>query len=253
MPAGFAAAPTTAAPALYDCVVSHARTQPVRYSFRHRTYMWLVDLDALPGLPRPLRPLARFESRDHFDGTRPTLRAGLDAYLASQGVTPSDGKVLMLAHARVLGYVFNPLTLFWCFDRSGALRCVVAEVHNTYGQRHCYLLRTDGAARAETAKAFYVSPFFPVDGRYLMRLPVPGDRLDITVQLAREGGRPFTATLRGAHRPATPCALLRAAVRRPWSTAAVWAGIRRHGVRLYLRGLPVHPRPTHSPQEGIAP
>ncbi|WP_449486308.1 DUF1365 domain-containing protein [Streptomyces avidinii] len=225
----------------------------MRYSFRHRTYMWLVDLDALPRLPRALRPLARFVARDHFGGGSPTLRAGLDAYLASQGVEPSEGRVLMLAHARVLGYVFNPITLFWCFDRSGALRCVVAEVHNTYGQQHCYLLRTGPDGRAETAKALYVSPFFPVDGRYLMRLPVPGDRLDITVRLEREGGHPFTATLHGARREATPRALLRAAVRRPWSTAAVWAGIRRHGIRLYLLGVPVQPRPAHNPKEGIDP
>ncbi|MEV6734910.1 MULTISPECIES: DUF1365 domain-containing protein [unclassified Streptomyces] len=245
--------PAVAVPALYDCVVSHARTAPVRHAFRHRTYMWLVDLDALPRLPWPLRPLARFDARDHFDAAAPTVRAGLDAYLASRDVHLDGGRVLMLAHARVLGYVFNPLTLYWCHDRSGALVCVVAEVHNTYGQRHCHLLRTDGAGRAEAAKELYVSPFFPVDGRYRMRLPEPREQLEVTVQLERAGQRPFTATLRGRHRPATPLALLRAAARRPWSTAAVWAGIRRHGIHLLLRGLPVQPRPDRAPEEGIAP
>ncbi|MFD7085128.1 DUF1365 domain-containing protein [Streptomyces sp. NPDC059918] len=243
------ALPPVAVPALYDCVVSHARTAPVRHSFRHLTYMWLVDLDALPRLPRPLRPLARFDARDHFAGA-PTIRAGLDAYLASRDVHLGGGQVLMLAHARVLGYVFNPLTLYWCHDRAGSLVCVVAEVHNTYGQRHCHLLRTDGAGRAEAAKELYVSPFFPVDGRYLMRLPEPRERLGITVQLERAGHRPFTATLQGRHRPATALALLRAVARRPWSTAAVWAGIRRHAVRLLLRGLPVQPRPDRALQEG---
>ncbi|MCX4625716.1 DUF1365 domain-containing protein [Streptomyces sp. NBC_01443] len=245
--------PAVAVPALYDCVVSHARTAPVRHAFRHRTYMWLVDLDALPRLPWPLRPLARFDARDHFDAAAPTVRAGLEAYLASRDVHLDGGRVLMLAHARVLGYVFNPLTLYWCHDRSGALVCVVAEVHNTYGQRHCHLLRTDGAGRAEAAKELYVSPFFPVDGRYRMRLPEPREQLEVTVQLERAGQRPFTATLRGRHRPATPLALLRAAARRPWSTAAVWAGIRRHGIHLLLRGLPVQPRPDRAPEEGIAP
>ncbi|MFI1147541.1 DUF1365 domain-containing protein [Streptomyces sp. NPDC020817] len=246
------ALPPVAVPALYDCVVSHARTAPVRHSFRHLTYMWLVDLDALPRLPWPLRPLARFHARDHFAGA-PTIRAGLDAYLASRDVDLDGGQVLMLAHARVLGYVFNPLTLYWCHDRAGALVCVVAEVHNTYGQRHCHLLRTDGAGRAETAKELYVSPFFPVDGHYRMRLPEPRERLEICVQLERAGQRPFTATLHGRHRPATAFALLRAVARRPWSTAAVWAGIRRHGIRLLLRGLPVQPRPDRAPQEGILP
>ncbi|MEU6312780.1 DUF1365 domain-containing protein [Streptomyces sp. NPDC047014] len=236
--------------ALYECVVAHARTTPLRHSFRHRTYLWCVDLDRLPVLPRPMRPLARFDARDHFTGTSGTIRAGLDAYLATHGIDLDGGSVTMLAHARVFGFVFNPLSVYWCHDRSGALVCVVAEVHNTYGQRHCYLLRTDEADEAETDKEFYVSPFFAVEGRYRMRLPLPGDRLRLAVHLDHAEGRAFTAVVRGRRRPATVPALLSAAVRRPWSTAAVWAGIRRHGIALLLRGLPVHPRPRSTPQEG---
>ena len=80
----------------------------------------------------------------------------------------------MLAHARVLGYVFNPLTVYWCHRPDGTLACVVAEVHNTYRQRHAYLLPADDRGRAEVPKQFYVSPFYPVDGRYRMSLPEPG-------------------------------------------------------------------------------
>ncbi|MFG2138312.1 DUF1365 domain-containing protein [Streptomyces sp. NPDC048650] len=236
-------------PALYDCVVAHARTAPIRHSFRHRTYLWLVDLDHLPRLPRPLRPLARFDHRDHFAGTGPTVRAGLERFLAAHDVRLDGGRVLMLAHARVLGYVFNPLTLYWCHDRDGAPVCVVAEVHNTYGERHCYLLRPDARGRADVPKEFYVSPFFPVDGDYRMRLPEPGDRLDLTVALRRGDTRPFTATVRGSRRPATTGQLLSAAFRHPWSTASVAAGIRRHGICLFLRRLPLVPRPRHRIQE----
>ncbi|MER5946723.1 DUF1365 domain-containing protein [Streptomyces sp. NPDC001904] len=234
----------TAAPALYDVAVVHVRTAPLRHTLRHRTYMWLIDADRPPELPFLLRPWARFDPRDHFTGLAPSVRAGLDAFLAEHGVDLAGGRVLMLAHARVLGYVFNPLTLYWCHGPDGALRCVVAEVHNTYGERHSYLLHPDGAGRATTGKEFYVSPFFPVDGRYRMRLPAPGDRVDLTVQLEREGGRPFTATVRGTRHEARARTLLRLAVRRPWSTLAVAAAIRWHGVRLYLRGLPVQPRPA---------
>ncbi|MFK0172398.1 DUF1365 domain-containing protein [Streptomyces sp. NPDC090306] len=262
-----------AAPALYECVITHVRTAPVRYDLRHRTYMWLVDPDRPPRLPLPLRPLAGFRARDHFGGGAPTLRAGLDAYLASRGVDLAGGPVVMLTHARVLGHVFNPLTLYWCHTPDGTQRCVVAEVHNTYGERHCYLLEPEetagpapggaavpapgGAAAGRTgedsyrtAKEFYVSPFFPVDGDYRMRLPPPGERLGVTVRLEREGGSPFTATLRGRRRPPTPAALLRSAARHPWSTLVVSAAIRFHGVRLWRRGLPVVPRPPHRPQEG---
>ncbi|MFJ8212036.1 DUF1365 domain-containing protein [Streptomyces sp. NPDC096033] len=241
------AAPTAA---LYDCVITHTRTTPLRHSFRHRTYLWCVDLDRLPVLPRPVRPLAHFDARDHFTGEGGTIRARLDACLDARGIDLHGGRVIMLAHARVFGFVFNPLSVFWCHDRSGALVCVVAEVHNTYGQRHCYLLHTDESGEAKADKEFYVSPFFAVEGRYRMRLPLPGDRLRLTVHLDHAEGRAFTAVVRGRRRPATVPALLSAAVRRPWSTAAVWAGIRRHGIALLLRGLPVHPRPRSTPQEG---
>ncbi|ATW52471.1 DUF1365 domain-containing protein [Streptomyces peucetius] len=238
-------------PALYTCTVAHVRTAPRRYALRHRTYMWLIDPDAPPSLPRPLRPLARFDARDHFGGTGPTIRAGLEAFLAERGVDLGGGPVVMLAHARVLGHVFNPLTLYWCRHRDGSPACVVAEVHNTYGERHCYLLELDERHRASVDKEFYVSPFFPVDGRYRMRLPEPGERLDLTVRLERAGGRPFTATLRGERRPATTPGVLRAALRNPLSTLAVSAGIRFHGIRLFLRGLPVQPRPRHLTQDGV--
>ncbi|MFD4260125.1 DUF1365 domain-containing protein [Streptomyces sp. NPDC058534] len=239
----------TARPGLYPCETVHVRTDPTRYTLRHRTYMWLVDLDHLPELPRPLRPLAGFRARDHFTGDAPSLRAGLDRFLAARGVDLAGGRVLMLAHARVLGHVFNPLTLYWCHGPDGAPRCVVAEVHNTYGERHAYLLHPDEADVAHADKDFYVSPFFPVDGAYRMRLPLPADRLDLTVRLDRPGARPFTATVRGTRREATPATLLRLALRHPLSTLAVSAGIRRHGIRLYLRGLPVQPRPNHRTTE----
>ncbi|WP_374192332.1 DUF1365 family protein [Streptomyces sp. MBT58] len=176
---------------------------------------------------RPGRP--RFRSRPH--GLRaPRLHPGV-------GVRPGPAARPLRPRHRLRG----------CVPRL----CVVAEVHNTYGERHGYLLHPDGNDRATTGKEFYVSPFFPVDGGYRMRLPEPGDRLDLSVHLEREGGRPFTATVRGTHRPATPRALARLALRHPLSTIAVSLAIRLHGIRLYLRGLPVQPRPQHRPQEGM--
>ncbi|MZG18546.1 DUF1365 family protein, partial [Streptomyces sp. SID5914] len=155
--------PTTR-PGLYPCEIGHIRLDPVRYTLRHRTYMWLVDLDHLPRLPHPLRPLAGFRARDHFTGDAPSLREGLERFLATRGVDLEGGRVLMLTHARVLGHVFNPLTLYWCHGPDGTPRCVVAEVHNTYGERHAYLLDPDEAGVAHVDKEFYVSPFHPVDG-----------------------------------------------------------------------------------------
>ncbi|GGV14256.1 hypothetical protein GCM10010495_30170 [Kitasatospora herbaricolor] len=240
--------------ALYDCRTTHVRTAPVRHAFSHRTYLWLVDLDRPPRLPAPLRPLARFRPADHGDGRRPP-RQDIEDFLAGHGIDLAGGQVLMLAHARSFGHVFNPLTVYWCHAADGSPLCTVAEVHNTYGGRHRYLLRPDRDGRATAGKEFYVSPFFPVDGEYLMRVPEPGALLDLTIHLRREGQRVFTATLRGTRRPAGPLGLLRAAVRHPLSTVAVSLHIRYQGIRLLLRGLPVHPRPARGcpAQAGPAP
>jgi DUF1365 family protein len=237
--------------ALYECRISHLRTAPLRNAFTYRSYQWLVDLDHLPRLGPVLRPLAGFSARDHLGDPDRTIRANLDHYLAGHDIDLHGGRVLMLAQARVLGYVFNPLTVYWCHDPDGALRCVVAEVHNTYGQRHAYLLHPDDHGRAQTPKEFYVSPFYPVDGGYRMSLPEPGPRLRLSVVLDRPDGTSFVASVQGRRQPASRRGLLRAAVRHPWPTVAVAARIRVQGIRLYLRGLPIVPRPRHQTQEGV--
>jgi DUF1365 family protein len=229
---------------IYEVTISHARSAPLRNVFRYRSYLWLVDLDHLPRV----RLLAGFLARDHLGDPRASIRANLDRFLAARGVDLGGGRVTMLAHARVLGYVFNPLTVYWCHRPDGTLACVVAEVHNTYRQRHAYLLP---GVRAEVPKRFYVSPFYPVDGRYRMSLPEPDATLALSVRLDRPGGHSFAASVRGRAVPATRRELLHAAVCHPWSTAAVSARIRWQGARLYRRGLPVIPRPAHQSQEGV--
>ena len=120
------------------------------------------------GCAWPARLLARFDARDHLDGGRlgGGIRGDVDRFLAARGVEldPAD-RVLMLAHARVLGHTFDPLSVFWCLAPTAPLRAVVFEVHNTYGERHAYLLDVDDSGRAEVDKAFYVSPFNDTSGQ----------------------------------------------------------------------------------------
>jgi DUF1365 family protein len=236
--------------ALYDCRVFHVRREPLRNQFSYRTYEWLVDLDHLPSQRGPLGLLAGFQARDHLGDPARSIRANVDDFLRARGVEPG-GRVLMLAHARVLGYVFNPLTVFWCYAADGELDCVIAEVHNTYHQRHAYLVRTDDRGRAQADKELYVSPYHPVDGSYQLSLPPPGEKLSLSVTLNRPNGHRFVATVQGRGRPATRSALLRAAVRYPWSTVTVAAQIRWQGIKLYARGLRPESRPSHAPQEGV--
>jgi hypothetical protein len=235
---------------LYATTIRHARTTPVRHDFAHRSYSWFVDLDDLPQLGW-LAPLARFQARDHLGEPDATLRENLDAFLAGHGVHLAGGRITMLANARVLGYAFNPISVFWCHRSDGVLECVVVEVHNTYGDRHAYLVRPDGSGRASTTKALYVSPFNDVSGSYELRVPEPCRRAHVTVTLARPGQPPFVATLVGTARRATVGAVLRTAVTRPLEPLAVMTRIKWHGIRLWARRLPVQPRPTHSRQEAV--
>jgi len=226
-------------PAIYDVDVAHVRASPIRHEVRARSYQWFVDLDDLPRLPL----LASFRARDHLGDPARSIRANVDAFLAESGIDLRGGAVTMLANARSFGYVFNPLSLFWCHDTSGELVCVIAEVHNTYGGRHCYLIHPDDTARAETEKVFYVSPFYPVDGHYRMHVPEPGERLAITITLQRGDDRPFVATVRGVRRSGRLAGALAAALGNPLATWKVRAAIARHGITLYFTGLPVQPRP----------
>jgi DUF1365 family protein len=237
--------------ALYECRIYHARREPLRNAFSYRTYQWLVDLDALPRPGGWPRLLAGFDARDHLGDPERSIRANVDEFLRARGTDLGGGQVLMLAHARVLGYVFNPLTVYWCHRPDGTLACVIAEVHNTYGQRHAYLVHTDDRGRAQADKELYVSPYHPVDGRYQMSLPRPGPRLALSITLNRPNGHRFTAAVQGSAVPATRPALLRAALRHPWSTVMVSARIRWQGIKLYARGLRPVPRPAHSPPARI--
>jgi len=239
-------------PRLYLARVAHGRTERVRHGFAYGHATWLVDLDEVPELPRPLRWLARFDARDHLGDPRATIRANVDAYLATEGVDLDGGPVVMLATPRSLGYAFNPLSVFWCHRRTGELECVVAEVHNTYGERHCYLLRPDADGHAGADKAFYVSPFFAVDGRYDMRFtdPTVADELQVAITLARDEHVVFRASVEGHPDPAAPSFLV-GALRHPAAGRRVMGLIRLQGVRLWLKHLPVVPRPVAAVQEGV--
>ena len=152
----------------------------------------------------------------------------------------------MAANPRSLGHAFNPISVFWCFDDDGRQAGVVVEVHNTYGDRHAYLVHPDEQGRATTDKAMYVSPFHGVDGTYDVAVPIPTDRLHVAVTLrGHDSGdsSPFSASLTGARTDVPVRTTLGAALRGS-------ALIRAHGIWLWARRLPIRPRPTHR-QEGV--
>jgi len=243
-------------PRIYFATTSHRRNSnapgAVTRRFSYSTCYWLVDVDDLPVLPRALRPFTRFEARDHLGDPHRSISDNARALLGENDLRAD--RIMLLTCPRVPGHVFNPLSVFYCFAGSGEsgesaeLIAVIAEVHNTYGGRHVYLLRPDEAGRDTVGKEFYVSPFLPMGGTYLMRTPVPGDDLAVSIALRQGGQTPFVATLSGRGRPITARSASTALLRWPLLTLRTAVLIRWQGIRLWLRRVPVQPRPADATQ-----
>ncbi|MGA8847301.1 MAG: DUF1365 family protein [Nocardioides sp.] len=228
-----------AAPAIktgvFDTVISHTRRAPFKRRFTHRSHTWLVDVDDLPDHGF----LGRFEARDHLGDPAESIRDNVLVFLRARGVEIGTGRILMATNARAFGYNFNPISVFYCWDESGALAATVVEVHNTYGDRHAYLVHPDEQGRATTPKAMYVSPFHGTDGGYDLTVPVPDDKLTIVVELTTDDGSRFTASLLGRRSDTSALRAAPAALRGSLL-------IRTHGIWLWLRRLPIRSRPQHS-------
>lgn len=239
-----------ALPAVVNGRIGHRRFIPMRHDVNFRTYLWLVDLDHLP----QGTPLASFRAADHLgaDGSR-SIKTKLLAFVQAQGQSTLPGdSFVMLTGARSWGHAFTPLTVYWCLTPTGQTRWAVLEVHNTYGEQHAYLVRPDAGGRAQVTKEFYVSPFFTVSGRYRVRLRLDAEHVAVAITLRQHGRTVFSAGFAGQPRPTDRGTRLRAAMRTPLVMHQTSARIRLHGIWLWLRGLPVVPRPTHSPPRGMS-
>ena len=240
-----------ALPALVIGKIDHTRQERMHRTFHHNAYQWLLDLDDIPKQPWYLRPFASFSSGDHLGNPQISIRENVDNYLSLNDIRlDSSSRVLMLANARIFGHVFDPLTVFWCLDSSSNLICTLAEVRNTYGQRHLYLLHPDQSGVAVAKKMFHVSPFLDMTGGYEMRFRLSTDVVSTTVTLVRDEKVAFTARFQGRPIPATRSAILRQVISKPFMSQRVSILIRIHGIWLWLRRMPVFRLPDHDPQEG---
>jgi DUF1365 family protein len=192
------------------------------------------------------RTLASFRRADHLgDPKLPLAQAVRERVEAETGLRPA-GPIALLTQLRMLGFVFNPVSFYFCYDPAGErVEAIVAEVTNTpWNERHCYVLRREGPElRFRTRKEFHVSPFLGMDLEYAWRFSEPGERLEIGIS-DLEAGRPvFHAALSLARREITGPALARTLARQPFATGKVFAGIYWQALRLALRGAPFHPHP----------
>lgn len=241
--------------ALYVGTVMHARRSPHDHVFRYPVYMALLDLDELPLLDRRLRlfgwnrrAVTSFYDADHID---------VHAVLAEHGVTLDDGgSIQVLTNLRVLGYVFNPVSFWWCRRADGSLACIVAEVNNTFGERHPYVLlpaesgETLGRVVFETEKRLHVSPFMPMDQAYTWWFSEPGDRLSVRMDVHEAGNRDFHATLTARRLPLTAASLRSVLARYPLMPARVLGRIHWQALRLWLKRTRFYRKPPFVPGQG---
>lgn len=236
---------------LYLGRVMHHRLAPRRHRFDYGAFAMLVDLDELPALDRSLplfghnrRAPVAFHDRDHGPGDGSDLRAWIEGHMRAHGLSVPGGPIRILCLPRILGYVFNPLSVWFCHDREGELRHVLYEVCNTFGERRSYLLpvgdTADGTLRQGCAKAFHVSPFLPVAGEYRFRLRPPDERLMLQIRHVIDGETRLVAVQTGERRPLDPRGLAAVLLRFPFMTLKVVAAIHLEALRLWLKKVPLH-------------
>ncbi len=235
---------------LYAGKVTHRRLSPRRHQLRFRNYSLLFDIDELYNLEIPVLSHNRWNlfsiyDRDHGPRDGTALRPWIDSQLRRAGVELDGGQVLMLAFPRILGYTFNPLTIWFCHGKDGSLRAVLYEIHNTFGHSKSHLVPISGIEphRHGFAKELHVSPFFDREGGYEFTLRPPGDRFSVSIDYHVAGEKALTATMATRRRPLRTSTLLKAFFTHPLLTMRVTIGIHWHALLVWLKGVKYRPVP----------
>ena len=240
---------------LYPGKVMHARLKPFGHRFQYKVFTCLFDLDRLQEAEK-LSPffsvnrnnLVSFHEYDHLpEGDNRMLR-DYAADLVEQAGCPTPHKIMLLAYPRIMGFVFNPIANYFCYDQNGALIAVIYEVRNTFKERHTYVCKvengqlTPSGLRQERNKIFYVSPFMDMDMRYHFRVVPPGEEVKIRI-FETEGPDPvLMATFYGISTLFNTKTLLGQVARLPFMTFKIVAGIHWEALKLWIKGAKFHSR-----------
>lgn len=248
------------AASLYVGETWHRRFAPRPHEFRYRLFQLLVDIDqldqAFAGLKwlklGPRGPMS-FDPRVHGDRRSHDLRSWVVATLAKAGVAATATTIRLLCFPRVLGFVFNPLSIFFVHAADGRLEAVVYEVNNTFGQTHAYVIPATGGAREtqRAAKRLYVSPFYRVEGEYRFDISAPAETLELRIVKAVDGRPDFVATQTAKQEALTDQRLKALLWSIPLMTLKVVIAIHWQALRLFLKGAPFGARPP-GPLAGLS-
>lgn len=246
--------------ALYEGFVSHRRQHPVEHTFRYPVFMAWLNLDELdkffalsPLWSREKFNWASFRRRDFLNPDIADLREAVQQEILRQTGETFSGDIFLLTHVRYLGYCFNPVSFYYCYN-DGQLEWIVAEINNTpWNERFCYVLRCEADQTRHTfelAKLFHVSPFLPMDMQYQWQFNTPGHQLSVFMCNRQQDSVIFNANLTLQRQEATASSLNRILLRYPAVTIKTVAGIYWQAFRLWLKGIPFH---DHPPSDEAAP
>lgn len=246
--------------ALYVGRVDHTRVRTIDHSLGYRVFMLLLDLDHVETGQSRLRLLGRgqfglmsWRAADHGDRSDTPLRGQVEAHLAEAGIDLDGGPIRLLTMPRILGYGFNPISVYFCHRPEGRLAALLYEVTNTFGERHSYLVArpvdTPGPVRQTADKTFFVSPFMDMDLTYDFTVRPPAEGVSVVVAVRRGDTPILTASFAGARRPLTDGQLLSAWLSHPLLTWKVMAGIHWEALLGLIKGARYRdrPRPPHRP------
>lgn len=241
---------------LFPGHVTHMRLKPKEHRLAYRIYSLLLDLDELETLDKRLRwfsvdrfNLFSFRSKDRGDRSGTDLRQQVETSMRAAGIEPDGGPIRLLTMPRLLGWAFNPLSVFFCYSQSGACRAILWEVDNTFGERHSYMIPVPEGATGEITqecdKEFYVSPFMDIDLHYVFRVVPPEKLMSIKIDTFDAEGLVLTAKHLARRVELTDGALLKAFFTIPLLTLRVVGGIHWEALKIWLKGVKLrhHPKP----------
>jgi DUF1365 family protein len=243
------------ASSLYRARIYHRRRRPKSHRLEYGAFYLLLDLDELDGMHRRLKwfsynsfNIFSFFDCDHGPGTNEPLRPWIENHLAQAGIDLNGGNIQALCLPRIFGYVFNPITVYYCYQSDGRLAAVLYEVSNTFGQRHSYLFAVkgtpDGLHRHSCPKRFFVSPFIAVSGDYQFSIRRPADKLYLHIRQIDDDGPLLDAWVNGEKTHISDRTLLQCLVRYPLLTLKVIGGIHWEALKLWLKGTGLVTRPN---------